>query len=305
MSGWIKLEKDLATDPRVIRIGKALDRKFSFFAPEGASRDGTFDPSNATPLPGVTLAVGALALLWIYADSHARNDDTLDLGVTDLDELLGIPGFCSLMPSDWLTVIDEHTVELPGFQSHNGVEAKNKDLNAKRQQRHREKVKRNTVTGRNAQPLPDQDQDQDQDQTITKRERAQPAKDGRRPAEGNGETPDPHALVEAIRAVYPAGTYGQQNWILAERELSKLLDGGESADELLAHARAFAAQMLAKGSTGTQFIRSPEKFFGDGFWRGPFPIPVSGKPASASLTWRPDPDEERRFAELKLAPGAA
>jgi hypothetical protein len=123
--------------------------------------------------------------------------------------------------------------------------------------------------------------------------------------EGNGETPDPHALVEAIKAVYPAGTYGQQNWILAERELSKLLDGGASPEELLAHARAFAAQMLAKGSIGTQFIRSPEKFFGDGFWRGPFPIPVAGKPAGASLTWRPDPDEERRFAELKLAPGAA
>jgi hypothetical protein len=105
------------------------------------------------------------------------------------------------------------------------------------------------------------------------------------------DLPDPHELLTRIQAVYPPGTYRGSNWILAEREISKLLDGGEHPDQLLALARAFRAQQDAKGSTGTQFVLSPEKFFGpDGHWRGPFPIPTKAGLPSASdrIGWRPD-----------------
>lgn len=158
LSGWIKFEKDLATDPRVMRMAKALDRLFHFFEPSQSSPDGSFDPCNASALPAVTLVCGALARLWIYADSHAREDDTLDLGASEIDELLGIPGFCSLMPNDWLREIDENTVELPGFQEHNGVEAKKRALTQKRVARHRDSKKPKSVTTCNASSLPDQDQ---------------------------------------------------------------------------------------------------------------------------------------------------
>jgi uncharacterized protein YdaU (DUF1376 family) len=83
-----------------------------------------------------------------------------------------------------------------------------------------------------------------------------------------------YETTEAVKAVYPAGTYRGSNWILAQREISKLLAAGEGAEDLVTHARAFAQQQAAKGSTGTQFVLSPEKFFGsDGHWRGPFPLP--------------------------------
>lgn len=154
MSGWIKVEKDLETDPRVLRMSKALERKLVLFRGDEAA----LDPCNAIALPTVTLVVGALARLWIYADSHARDDDTLDLSTSEIDELLGIPGFCSLMPEDWLVAVDERTVELPGFQAHNNVEAKKRDLTQKRVERHRSKQKRGSVTARNAPALPDQDQ---------------------------------------------------------------------------------------------------------------------------------------------------
>ncbi len=151
MSGWIKVEKDLETDPRVLRMARALARQFGFFP-----TDVLLDACNAVALPAVTLVVGALTRLWIYGDSHARADDTLDLGPAEIDEWLGIPGFCALMPPDWLRVIDENTVELPGFHDHNGVEARKKALGAKRVQAHRERKKRESVSTRNADALPDQ-----------------------------------------------------------------------------------------------------------------------------------------------------
>jgi hypothetical protein len=90
-----------------------------------------------------------------------------------------------------------------------------------------------------------------------------------------------HALTLRIQELYPAGTYRGSNWILAEREISKLLDAGEDPDHLVAVTRQFSAQQSAKGSIGTQYVLSPEKFFGpDGHWRGPFPIPKSQAEAS-------------------------
>jgi len=148
MGGWIKWEKDLESDPRVLRMAKELKR---------ICNAGEFHP--------VTLVCGGLVRLWSYADSHARADDTLDLGPSEIDDLIGIPNFCSIMPADWLRQIDEHTVELPNFQGHNGIEARKKALTQKRVETHR---KRKSVTPTLTTALPDQDQDQ----TKTKRLRS-------------------------------------------------------------------------------------------------------------------------------------
>lgn len=156
MSGWIKVEKGLENDPRVLRMAKAMATQFGLL--EQVSGDEVFAAGNACALPGVTLVIGALARLWMYADSHARDDDSLDMSVAELDEWIGVPGFCSLMPADWLRFVDEHTVELPGYQAHNGVEAKKRALTQKRVQRHRNASKQNNIATSNASTLPDQDQ---------------------------------------------------------------------------------------------------------------------------------------------------
>lgn len=140
--GWIKWEKDLGEDPRVLRMARELKRM-----------------CNADAFNPVTLVCGGLIRMWGYADSHIREDNTLDLGASQLDEVIGIAGFCGLLPECWFRVIDENTVELPDFQQHNGVEARKRALTQKRVTRHRGKVKRTSVT----KTLPDQDQDQDQD----------------------------------------------------------------------------------------------------------------------------------------------
>jgi hypothetical protein len=143
MSGWIKWEKDLESDPRVLRMARELKRM-----------------CNAPAFNPVTLVCGGLLRLWSFADTHIREDDTLDLGASELDEVIGISGFCSLMPNDWLREVDEKTVELPGFQAHNGVEARKKALTQKRVETHR---KRKSVTPALTTALPDQTRlDQDQ-----------------------------------------------------------------------------------------------------------------------------------------------
>jgi len=147
MSGWIKWEKDLESDPRVLRMARELKRL-----------------CNAPAFSPVTLVCGGLIRLWSFADTHIREDDTLDLGVGELDELIGITGFCSLMPEDWLREVDEKTVELPGFQDHNGVEARKKALTQKRVETHRKrKSVTKSVTEELTTALPDQTRpDQDQ-----------------------------------------------------------------------------------------------------------------------------------------------
>jgi DNA replication protein DnaT len=141
MSGWIKWEKSLETDPRVLRISRELQNLFG----------------NACAFPPVTLVCGALIRLWSYADSHIRSDNTIDMSAAELDEVIGIRGFCEMLPDEWLREKDARTVELPNFQEHNGVEARKRALTQKRVAQHRNKLKRNSVTT----ALPDQDQDQD------------------------------------------------------------------------------------------------------------------------------------------------
>jgi hypothetical protein len=143
--GWIRLEKDLRGDPRVQRMGRALAKRYELR-----------HQGNACALPGVTLVLGGLTQLWMHADSFARDDDTLDMSVDEIDELTGIKGFAEILPADWFEIINEQCVKLPGFQEHNGTEAKRKALTAKRVARHRNKVQLDSVTSSNAVALPDQ-----------------------------------------------------------------------------------------------------------------------------------------------------
>lgn len=146
MSGWIKVEKSLDDDPRVIRMCARLRN------------------ADVTQPYAQLLVIGALVKFWWYADTHIREDDTLDLGTTEIDQMVGLPGFCALLPECWLRKIDDNRVELPDFQEHNGVDAKRRAVTQKRVQRHRNA---HSVT----QALPDQTRP-DQDQTKKKRAEA-------------------------------------------------------------------------------------------------------------------------------------
>lgn len=84
------------------------------------------------------------------------------------------------------------------------------------------------------------------------------------------------AAITAIRAAYPAGTYRQASWLKAEHWIHQLVnERGVSPIDLLAAATAYGQQTQATGSSGTQFVMSPAKFFDPTCheWRGPFTLP--------------------------------
>lgn len=121
--GWIKLEKDLLTDPRMTSL-----------------------LCNAPALQGVTHALGCLAHVWMIADAHLGEGDVLALGPDQINQLVGVQGFAQAVPPDWLQIIDTNHVKLPGYHAHNGPEAKARALTARRVSQHR--------TRGNAKPLP-------------------------------------------------------------------------------------------------------------------------------------------------------
>ncbi len=136
MSGWIKWEKDLETDPRFVRLVRSVRNTCVTPALQGAIS------GNAV----TSLTMGCLLKFWSYADTHIRKDDMLDLGFEDIDELVGLPGFARSIPDDWLISRGENCVELPGYQEHNGVEAKKRALSQKRMENKRERDRHADVT---------------------------------------------------------------------------------------------------------------------------------------------------------------
>jgi hypothetical protein len=145
MSGWIRVEKSLLSDIRFTRMVRQYCAE-----------------SNALRNAGITAMLGALTQLWLYADEHIHDDDTLRASVEDINELVGINHFCRIVPGDWLVVLDPEQIKLPNFLAHNGTCAKVRKQNAIRQNTYRWK-KNNALrndsnalpNGSNA-PIPDQ-----------------------------------------------------------------------------------------------------------------------------------------------------
>jgi len=164
VSGWIKVEKDLREDLRVKRIARLLIER------------GVVTHVRYSSQIAVTLVLGGLNQLWMHADTFARDDDTLEMTVDEIDELTGIEGFSQLLPADWLEVLDAQRVKLPGFQDHNGTRAKKNALTAKRVSKHRSNHSNDAALQppekRNAVALPDQTRPDQKRPDQEERERA-------------------------------------------------------------------------------------------------------------------------------------
>jgi hypothetical protein len=135
VSGWIRVQKELPDTMRFRRVVKALR--------ESNALRGVTDCDDAFV---ATLVLGALARLWVYADSHIADDNTLAITLEEIDDLVGIKGFANALPADWLQVIDADNVQLPDFLEHNGTSAKNRRDAARRQATYRHRQRNAKVT---------------------------------------------------------------------------------------------------------------------------------------------------------------
>jgi hypothetical protein len=124
--GWIKLEKSLYGDPRIAAMALKL-----------AEQDKASGLPQQPYLRLLVTCVGAVGKLWSTADEHIDESDVLPFGAANIDQLVGIEGFCQLLPSEWFQVIDAHSVKLFGYHAHNGTQARKKLNGANRQQVYR------------------------------------------------------------------------------------------------------------------------------------------------------------------------
>lgn len=92
-----------------------------------------------------------------------------------------------------------------------------------------------------------------------------------------------HERFERVKAAYPRFS-GRQDWINAETQCRNHVGNADATWEaLLAAADRYAKHIRAKGDEGTQFVKTPGRFFagadGDAFWRQAWqvPTPANGK----------------------------
>lgn len=280
MSGWIKLEKDRKDDPRVIRMAREL-------------RHASVTHERFTPAIHVTLVLGCLDVLWCYADTHVREDDTLDLGPDEIDELVGLQGFTRLMPPDWLEVLDTNRVKLPDFHAHNGTESKKKALSQKRQERHRNasalqgetQASRTSVTS----ALPDLDQTKTIEETHTARARS---------ATEIVDEAEHHIMFERVQKAYPPYA-GRQNWIQTEHYCRVRIEQGSSWNQLIDAVKRYAAYVKGGGVSSTGHVMTPLTFFSapDKPWAQSWALPEAiqrGPPKQPKFVPPPDEPESAR-----------
>lgn len=283
MSGWIRIEKDLATTMRFRRVVRAVKESNAL---RGVTN---CDDSFVT-----TLVIGALARFWTYADSHITDDNTLAITLDEIDDLVGVQGFAKALPADWLQVIDADNVKLPDFLEHNGTSAKQRKDAARRQATYRKRHHHSNVTQESRVTNARNGARPDQDQTRPRLETQERARDV------------PHGTFNAyefidrrMRPAYPRGTYLQAHWQNAERTLERLvIEDGENPDEILAGVERYARQQQAEGNVGTKFICNPDKFLAEARYTEPFPmaapaVPIDPKKLAAQIT------EAREWSDLK------
>lgn len=114
----------------------------------------------------------------------------------------------------------------------------------------------------------------------------------RPPTNGHSHPGQQPAEFQQIKAAYPKGTYLKSAWAAAEHHACHRVEEGTATwHELLAGVVRYRVQCDAKGSTGTQFVLNPAKFFElhTATWRDEFPLPVQ---TSASRKTYADYDRE-------------
>lgn len=214
MSGWIKFDKDMISDPRLLRAAATLNARYLVAY---RSTGGGSDLSNGDASRFFCNALrGALVTLWSYADEHIRDDNTLPCDAEALDAIVGLEGFCDALPDEWLVVSDEGFVKLPDYCDKNNLIAKRKRREAgnARQQRYRQRHANEGDALRDAsRRAVDQDLDQDRREDIRRSQTDAPKRNGIDPDLETQILDAYHELLPALPAV--------KNWnIRRHRKLS-------------------------------------------------------------------------------------
>lgn len=110
---WTKMRNDLADDPAVIQVAKALN----------------LDPDAV---------VGKLLRLWAWAGDHTTTGLVRDSCALVVDHIIRVEGFArALANANWLELRDDNTIFFPKWNTHNSKSAKRRALHNKQVARKR------------------------------------------------------------------------------------------------------------------------------------------------------------------------
>lgn len=137
MAGHIRLDKDLPEDARTLALGAEILSWLRTFASGNALQGALQNPEeirNALGWLARTSALGVLVQLWIYADTHAHENNGLDVTLDMLADVTRIPvSLFEKLPSEWLRTRADGIVELPEYVEKNALLSKEKRKIASRE----------------------------------------------------------------------------------------------------------------------------------------------------------------------------
>lgn len=117
---WIKMRTSLLTNPRVNGIARALES--SCIAAQALTKGSVRVMSEVVTRDVMRhVTVSSLLVIWGAANEHTTNGVFRNTDLTDIDDMVGIPGFGAAMQAEgWLLFDEEETiVTLPNFEEYN------------------------------------------------------------------------------------------------------------------------------------------------------------------------------------------
>lgn len=260
MSGWIKLWKDMPSDPRVLSAALKLSQRYVLA--ERTPAGGGDLSRNAVCNAWRNAVIGALTTLWCYADEHIRDDDTLPLTSQTLDAVVGLEGFFDVMPREWIDELDDGSLVLPGYCEKNSLIAKRKRTaksNARvTQWRRGKKINGNGVTKRHVthhNVAGDLDQDIDKDQDSEEKSKTRVPRAAAKDADEES--------FALLKSIYPKRS-GDQKWREARMAINARLSEGHTWAEILDGAHRYADWCRITGKVGTETVKQAATFCGPG-----------------------------------------
>lgn len=122
MGGYIRMDKDLADDPRVKDLGERLARSHFGLTGEADS----WSPQQLLML-GIArdAVIGGLYRLWRHGDTYLGRHDRLkgaSPGLARIEEVTALPvSLLKTFPPEWLKQHPDESVELPGYAHKNAL----------------------------------------------------------------------------------------------------------------------------------------------------------------------------------------
>lgn len=142
---WIKMRPSLLTNPKVNGIARLIENRPDVGRMLSTGFNGCMDEIvTRNVMRNVTVA--SLLVIWGAANEHTKDGVFRNADLSDIDDMVGIPGFGDAMVSvGWAIFDDEQfTVTLPNFNEYNtcgGDRSATAKTAAQRQKEYRERKK--------------------------------------------------------------------------------------------------------------------------------------------------------------------